>query len=382
MPTHALASLSRVTEKFDLDGEVIAEEDAEAGAEQPTRVLEPYREPRLPGPAHRGADRGDRRRRRRPRRRRHRRRGARRRRRRLPRPLPAQVSRRKAGAPGQRPRQPLLPCRRPPARALSAGSARLPWSWRSSAALALPPARLRRRGRRDGGPRRRRLAPAAGRRAARSWSAPGSRAGAGSRVRAEAVDPGRGRRAAAGARAPAPRRRRPSSRTAVERMRFALGVDDDLGEFYRRFRRDPLLGPAIRRRPWLRPRRRPWPWEALAWAVVKQLIESGRAARIQRRIVGRWGARLGPRRGAAPRRALGGADRRPGAGRTGARRPLAQTLGRARRGRPADRRRPRRPRRAAAPTGACSRFPRSAPGPCSASASSAAANRIRCPPAT
>jgi 3-methyladenine DNA glycosylase/8-oxoguanine DNA glycosylase len=79
---------------------------------------------------------------------------------------------------------------------------------------------------------------------------------------------------------------------ALERMRFALGVDDDLGEFYRRFRRDPLLGPQLRRRPHLRPRRRPWPWEAFAWAVVKQLIESGRAARIQRRMVGRWGPRL------------------------------------------------------------------------------------------
>ena len=80
---------------------------------------------------------------------------------------------------------------------------------------------------------------------------------------------------------------------ALERMRFALGVDDDLGEFQRRFRRDPLLGPLLRRRPYLRPRRRPWPWEALAWAVVKQLIETGKAARIQRRIVGRWGLRLG-----------------------------------------------------------------------------------------
>lgn len=85
---------------------------------------------------------------------------------------------------------------------------------------------------------------------------------------------------------------------AIERMRFALGVDDDLGEFYRRFRRDPLLGPLLRRKPWLRPRRRPWAWEAVAWAVVKQLIESGRAAQIQRRIVGRWGARLGRERGA------------------------------------------------------------------------------------
>jgi len=76
---------------------------------------------------------------------------------------------------------------------------------------------------------------------------------------------------------------------AIERMRFALGLDDDLGEFYDRFRGDRLLGPAIRRRPWTRPRRRVWPWEALAWAVTKQLIESPRAAAIQRRIVRRWG---------------------------------------------------------------------------------------------
>lgn len=79
---------------------------------------------------------------------------------------------------------------------------------------------------------------------------------------------------------------------AVERMRFALGVDDDLGGFYAAFRGDSLLGQAIRRRPWLRPRRRPWPWEALAWAVCEQLIESERAAAIQRRVVRRWGAAI------------------------------------------------------------------------------------------
>jgi 3-methyladenine DNA glycosylase/8-oxoguanine DNA glycosylase len=92
---------------------------------------------------------------------------------------------------------------------------------------------------------------------------------------------------------------------AISRLRFALGVDDDLGEVFRAFRRDPLLGPLLRRRPWLRPRRRPWPWEALAWAVVKQLIESGRAARIQRRIVGRWGLRLGAGRAPAELERLG-----------------------------------------------------------------------------
>jgi 3-methyladenine DNA glycosylase/8-oxoguanine DNA glycosylase len=85
---------------------------------------------------------------------------------------------------------------------------------------------------------------------------------------------------------------------AIERMRFAIGVDDDLSEFHRRFRRDPLVGPLIRRFPRFRPRRQPWPWEALAWAVVGQLIEADRAARIQRRLIGRWGPRLGQGRGA------------------------------------------------------------------------------------
>ncbi len=76
---------------------------------------------------------------------------------------------------------------------------------------------------------------------------------------------------------------------AIRRMRFALGVDEDLSDFYARFRRDPLLGPAIRRRPWLRPRRRPFAWEALAWAITSQLIEASRAGEIQRRLVRRYG---------------------------------------------------------------------------------------------
>jgi 3-methyladenine DNA glycosylase/8-oxoguanine DNA glycosylase len=85
---------------------------------------------------------------------------------------------------------------------------------------------------------------------------------------------------------------------AIERMRFVLGVDYDLGEFQRRFRRDRLLGPLIRRLPSFRPRRRIWAWEALAAAVIGQLIEADRAIRIERRIVGRWGPRLGEGRGA------------------------------------------------------------------------------------
>lgn len=116
-------------------------------------------------------------------------------------------------------------------------------------------------------------------------------------VRAEALDPGDVRIPGPAAVGPEGVAGAAELELAIERMRFALGVDDDLSEFYRRFRRDPLLGPLLRRRPHLRPRRRPWAWEALAWAVVKQLIESGRAARIQRRMVGRWGLRLGDERG-------------------------------------------------------------------------------------
>ncbi|MDX6660288.1 MAG: hypothetical protein QOJ55_1110 [Solirubrobacteraceae bacterium] len=83
---------------------------------------------------------------------------------------------------------------------------------------------------------------------------------------------------------------------AIARMRFALAVDDDLRPFYERFRFDPLLGRAVRARPDLRVRRRPEPFEALAWAICEQLIEAERAAAIQRRIVRRWGRRC-PRSG-------------------------------------------------------------------------------------
>lgn len=77
----------------------------------------------------------------------------------------------------------------------------------------------------------------------------------------------------------------------VERMRFAFGVDHSLAEFHKAFKRDPLIGPMIRRTPWARPLRRPEPFEALAWAITEQLIESERAEDIQRRIVWRWGRR-------------------------------------------------------------------------------------------
>jgi DNA-3-methyladenine glycosylase II len=84
---------------------------------------------------------------------------------------------------------------------------------------------------------------------------------------------------------------REDARAAIARMRFALGVDDDLRPFYERHRDDPLIGPSLRRTPWLRIARRPVAFEALAWAVCEQLIESRRAHAIEARIV----RALGPR---------------------------------------------------------------------------------------
>lgn len=110
------------------------------------------------------------------------------------------------------------------------------------------------------------------------------------KLRAQALDP-------RGVTVPLGGESRPAGRSqlalAIERMRFALGVDDNLDEFHQRFRRDPFVGPLIRRLPRHRPLRKPWPWEALATAVVGQLIEADRAALIERRIIGRWGARVG-----------------------------------------------------------------------------------------
>jgi 3-methyladenine DNA glycosylase/8-oxoguanine DNA glycosylase len=90
----------------------------------------------------------------------------------------------------------------------------------------------------------------------------------------------------------------------VARMRFSLGADDDLGDFYRAFRQDPVLGRAISGRLHSRPMRRPVAWEALLWAITEQLIEYRRAARIQRQMIRRFGIRLVPGAPESPSRPL------------------------------------------------------------------------------
>jgi 3-methyladenine DNA glycosylase/8-oxoguanine DNA glycosylase len=78
---------------------------------------------------------------------------------------------------------------------------------------------------------------------------------------------------------------------AIERMRFALNLDHDLAPFHTRFKSDALLGPILRRRPWIRPKRIADPFQALAWAITEQLIEVERALAIQRRLTWRYGRR-------------------------------------------------------------------------------------------
>ena len=90
-----------------------------------------------------------------------------------------------------------------------------------------------------------------------------------------------------GARAPT----RSAAAYGIRRMRFALGVDEDLRPFVRAFSRDPLIGRSLRARPWLRVWRQAEPFETLAWAICEQLIESERAAAIERRLVAALGRR-------------------------------------------------------------------------------------------
>jgi 3-methyladenine DNA glycosylase/8-oxoguanine DNA glycosylase len=84
---------------------------------------------------------------------------------------------------------------------------------------------------------------------------------------------------------------RATAEWGIERMRWALGIDQDLKPFHDRFRFDPLIGQAVRAAPTLRIAGRPDPFEALTLTVCEQLIEYERAAAIQRRLVARFGRR-------------------------------------------------------------------------------------------
>lgn len=72
---------------------------------------------------------------------------------------------------------------------------------------------------------------------------------------------------------------------AVEEARFVLALDDDTGEFHRRFARDRLLGPSVRALRGLRPRRRATVAHATLRAVCGQLVQASRALEIERAVL-------------------------------------------------------------------------------------------------
>jgi 3-methyladenine DNA glycosylase/8-oxoguanine DNA glycosylase len=84
---------------------------------------------------------------------------------------------------------------------------------------------------------------------------------------------------------------RDAAEWGIERMRAAVGIDQDVSAFHERFRFDPLIGRSVRTSPGLRAVGRPEPFEALAWAICLQLIDVERAASIHRRLVLRLGRR-------------------------------------------------------------------------------------------
>jgi 3-methyladenine DNA glycosylase/8-oxoguanine DNA glycosylase len=81
----------------------------------------------------------------------------------------------------------------------------------------------------------------------------------------------------------------------LERARFMLAVDDDTSEFHRRFGRDPLLGATARALVGYRPLRLATVAHATLRAMCGQLIESRRAATIERSILRQLGVAVATR---------------------------------------------------------------------------------------
>jgi 3-methyladenine DNA glycosylase/8-oxoguanine DNA glycosylase len=75
------------------------------------------------------------------------------------------------------------------------------------------------------------------------------------------------------------------SAEGVDRVRTALGLDDDHSEFLRRFARDPLIGESTRRLKGLRPMRTGTVAQALLRAVAGQLVQARHARTVERDVV-------------------------------------------------------------------------------------------------
>ncbi len=159
----------------------------------------------------------------------------------------------------RRDRQPLLSGRRSPARPLNSGAAiasaatesRNNRDMRGNSTSRRKPTSARDRGQAS--------LPLPDARRAGGWTASCARAKGSSRGSSTSAARRSSSTAGSAATAPwrsaqSPRNPTPSCRPhaleeAVTRMRFSLAVDDDLTPFYKEFKRDPFIGPAIRRRP-------------------------------------------------------------------------------------------------------------------------------------
>jgi len=88
---------------------------------------------------------------------------------------------------------------------------------------------------------------------------------------------------------------RASSEDALVTARFMLALDDDTSAFHARFGRDRLLGPTVRALVGYRPLRLATVTHAALRAMCGQLIESGRAAAIERSVLRRLGVAVATR---------------------------------------------------------------------------------------
>jgi len=88
---------------------------------------------------------------------------------------------------------------------------------------------------------------------------------------------------------------RAPSEAELATARFMLALDDDTSGFHDRFARDHLLGPTVRLLTGYRPLRVATVAHAALRAMCGQLIESGRAAAIERAILRRLGVAVATR---------------------------------------------------------------------------------------
>lgn len=78
---------------------------------------------------------------------------------------------------------------------------------------------------------------------------------------------------------------RASCERAVDEARFMLALDDDTGEFHRRFAHDPLLGPSAMHLRGMRTRRTATVTHALVRGITGQLVQVGKALAMERAIL-------------------------------------------------------------------------------------------------